>query len=121
MTWSIMELSLVGQWATHSQPGFQARSCTPGPSSDNSLTWEGRSSLKSPGALAPVRATPPQPPQERRGYHPLRIRFPPNSQPKPMRGACCQTLNDSQNCVGELYRELKECKNISLTLLFQEL
>lgn len=116
ITWRTVQFNVnkyiyVGQWAMCRQPSFlpvEARSWTPGPGSDNSLTWDWRSSLMSPGPWLLSEFLPPQLPQERHGYQPLRnstkpshmhIRFPPNSQPKPMRGACCQTLNHCQNCI----------------------
>ena len=85
----ILGLEGVGQWGYAQTTWFpvESRSWTPG--SSNSLTWNGRSSLMSPGTWLLSELPSPQPPQERRGYQPCRnstkpshmqIRFPSNSQ-----------------------------------------
>ena len=66
----------------------------------------------SPGPLAPVEVTAPRVPTgEMCGYPPCRnstkpshmkLRFPPNSQSKPMRGTCCRTLNHPQNYINPI-------------------
>jgi hypothetical protein len=104
---------LVGQWATHRQLGLQL-SLGLEPWLDlvdgtfHLIGTEGvRSCLLDP--LTPVEVTIPTAPRgEAHGYQShenstkpshMQISSPPNSQSKPMRGTCCQTLNHPQNCI----------------------
>ena len=87
----------------------------------------------SPGPWLLSEFPPPQPPQERCGYQPLRnstksshmqIRFPPNSQSQPMRGACFQNPKSPPELYIEKARQgIKGMGELflCLTLLFQEL
>jgi hypothetical protein len=108
----------MGQWAAHRQPGLQL-------SVDLELQWDpvgGNFHLHMtegvPGLLAPVEVTAPTAPtgevccyQSCRSSTKLshmQIRFPPNSQSKPMRGTCCQTLNHPQT----VYKSVQGIKGL---------
>jgi hypothetical protein len=94
-----------------------------------SPTWDYRRCLiMFPGPLAPVKVTAPTAPtgvvcdyqthmSSTKPSH-MQIRFPPNSQSKPMRGTCCWTLNHPQNCIWILSRELKVRKKYSFVWVF---